>query len=156
MTTPPKGADPETLEYVTLTSGGQGFGIQIQEIREIRRWSPITALPHAPFGLLGVINLRGAVVPILDLAARLGLGSTAISARAVFIITRIGQRTMGLLAESVSEIISVHRGQLRELPNAAGLEGVHCVQSLIETEHEMIRVVDLRAVAPVLDPLTMS
>jgi purine-binding chemotaxis protein CheW len=145
--------DPETLEYVTLMAGGQAFGIEIRQIREIRRWSPVTALPHAAFGVLGVINLRGAVVPILDLAARLGLGHSAHSGRAVFVITRIGQRTMGLMVDSVSEIISIHRDQLRDVPAAAGADGAHCVEALIETGQDMIRVVDLSAVLQALDGL---
>lgn len=144
-------AEADLHEYVTLMSGGQGFGIEIRQIIEIRRWSAITALPHAPFGVLGVINLRGAVVPIVDLAARLGLGATPDTGRSVFVITRIDQRTVGLLVDSVSEIITVRQDQFRDVPAAAGLEGGHCVQALIEADVDIIRVVDLSAVLPALD-----
>jgi purine-binding chemotaxis protein CheW len=149
-------AEAELHEYVTLMSGGQGFGLQIRQIIEIRRWSTITALPHAPFGVLGVINLRGAVVPIVDLAERLGLGSTSDSGRRVFVITRIDQRTVGLMVDSVSEIITVRRDQFRDVPSAAGLETGHCVQSLIEVGSDIIRIVDLRAVMPSLDQELLS
>lgn len=148
-------AEAELHEYVTLMSGGQGFGIQIRQIIEIRRWSSITALPHAPYGVLGVINLRGAVVPIVDLAARLGLGSTPDSGRSVFVITRIDQRTVGLLVDSVSEIITVRRDQFRDVPTAAGLEGDHCVQALIEVGNDIIRIVDLSAVMPAPEQATL-
>ncbi len=148
-------ADAELHEYVTLMSGGQGFGIQIRQIIEIRRWSSITALPHAPFGVLGVINLRGAVVPIVDLAARLGLGSTPDSGRSVFVITRIDQRTVGLLVDSVAEIITVCRDQFRDVPTATGLEADHCVQALIEAGEDIIRIVDLPAVMPALDQVAL-
>lgn len=138
----------ETFEFVTLVAGAQSFGIEIRQIREIRRWSPITALPHAPVEVLGVINLRGAVVPILDLAARLGLGATAPSARNVFIIARIDQRTVGLMVDSVSEIVSIRRDQVREVPGVGSFGGAECLQGLIETGDDMIRVIDLHAVMP--------
>jgi purine-binding chemotaxis protein CheW len=142
---------PDPLEFVTLMAGGQSFGIGIRQVREIRRWSPVTPLPHAPFGVLGVINLRGAVVPILDLAARLGLGACAAGERSVFVVARADSRTVGLLVDSVSEIVGVRRDQLRDLPAAAGLEAAQGVQSLIDTGDGMIRVVDLRAVLPPLE-----
>jgi purine-binding chemotaxis protein CheW len=143
--------DADTLEYVTLVAGGQGFGIEIRQIREIRRWSQITTLPHAPSGVLGVINLRGAVVPIVDLAVRLGLGDTADSGRNVFVIVQVESRTLGLLVDSVSEIIEVRRDRLRDVPSVGGFGGADCVAALIETGEDMIRVVDLRAVMPMLD-----
>lgn len=141
----------EPLEFVTLVAGGQSFGIGIRQVREIRRWSPVTPLPHAPFGVLGVINLRGAVVPILDLSARLGLGPCAAGERSVFVVARADSRTVGLLVDSVSEIVEVRRDQLRDLPAAAGLDAAQGVQSLVDTGDGMIRVVDLRAVLPPLE-----
>jgi purine-binding chemotaxis protein CheW len=144
-------AEADLHEYVTLMSGNQGFGIEIRQIIEIRRRSPITALPHAPFGVLGVINLRRAVVPVVDLAAWLGLGATPDTGRSVFVITRIDQRTVGLLVDSVSEIITVGRDRFRDVPAAAGLEADHCVQAHIEAEADIIRIVDLSAVMPVLE-----
>jgi purine-binding chemotaxis protein CheW len=145
--------DTEMLEYVTLIAGGQSFGIEIRQIREIRRWSPITTLPHAPAGVLGVINLRGAVVPIVDLAVRLGLGCTADSGRNVFVITHVEDRTLGLLVDSVSEIIGVSRDRLREVPSVGGFIGGEGVSALIETSEDMIRVIDLRSVTPPTDAL---
>ena len=60
------------VEFVTFSAGDQSFSIEITQVREIRRWSPVTALPHAPNEVLGVMNLRGSVIPIYDLAARFG------------------------------------------------------------------------------------
>lgn len=142
----------DVLEFVTLMAGWQGFAIEIQQIRELRRWSPVTALPHAPLGVLGVINLRGTVVPIIDLAVRLALCETPVSNRAVFVVVRIGTRTLGLMVDSVSEIITVPRDQLRDVPSAMGAEAGQGVQSLIETEQELIRVIDLAAILPSFDP----
>ena len=69
------------IEFVTLIAGGQSFCIEITQIREIRRWTPVTILPHSPAHVLGVINLRGAVIPIIDLAAKLGFPKIQPTAR---------------------------------------------------------------------------
>ena len=68
-------------EFVSFTVAGQAFCLKITQIREIRRWSPVTILPHAPVDVLGVMNLRGAVIPIYDLSARFGLQRTEASER---------------------------------------------------------------------------
>lgn len=148
--------EADVLEFVTLVAGAPAFGIEIRHIREIRRWSLITTLPHAASSVLGVINLRGAVVPVIDLASRLSLGPTAPSACNVFVIARIDQRTVGLLVESVSEITAVRRDRLRDVPAVAGLEERGCVRALVETGEDMIRVIDLRAVAPMLDEAAVA
>lgn len=69
-------SENETIEFVSLTAGNQSFCIEITQIRELRRWTPVTALPYAEDAVLGVMNLRGAVIPISDLAAKLGLYSS--------------------------------------------------------------------------------
>ena len=73
-------------EFVSFTVAGQAFCLKITQIREIRRWSPVTILPHAPSDVLGVMNLRGAVIPIYDLSARFGLETTEASERNVVIV----------------------------------------------------------------------
>lgn len=88
-----------TTEFVSLSAGGQGFCVPITSIREIRRWSQVTALPFAEDSVLGVMNLRGAVIPIVDLAARLGLGTTEIGARNIVVVVAIGPRIMGMLVD---------------------------------------------------------
>ena len=70
-------SDDQPIEFVTLVAGAQSFCIEITQIREIRRWTPVTILPHSPSYVLGVINLRGAVIPILDLAEKLGFEKTS-------------------------------------------------------------------------------
>ena len=80
------------MEFVTLIAGGQNFCIEITQIREIRRWTPVTILPHSPDHVLGVINLRGAVIPIIDLAAKLGFARISPTERHVIIITAIEEK----------------------------------------------------------------
>lgn len=135
-----------TAEFVTFSAGGQSFSLAIASVREIRRWSPVTALPHAPKGVLGVMNLRGAVIPIYDLAQRFGLDATADSARNVVVIAMDGARTVGLLVESVSEILSVAPAAIQTAPELRGEAARAGITGLIPLEDGLTRVIDLSAV----------
>lgn len=138
--------DPgNTTEFVSLSAGGQGFCVTITSIREIRRWSQVTALPFAEEAVLGVMNLRGAVIPIIDLAARLGLGRTEIGARNIVVVVAIGRRIMGLLVDSVSEILSVDSQTIRPNPTLRRDGGNSHVTGLLPVDDIMLRVLDLDA-----------
>ena len=140
--------DPKSekqMEFVTLVAGGQSFCIEITQIREIRRWSPVTLLPHSPPYVLGVINLRGAVIPILDLAAKLGFSAIAPTERHVIIITAIEERIVGLLVESVSEILGVQTDMVRETPKTEEDAATRAVEGIIPVGDNMIKIINLDA-----------
>src|SRR6218665_689847 len=86
------------LEIVSFHLGDQEFCIDIMAIREIRGWAPVTPMPHTPPYVLGLINLRGAVIPVIDMACRLGMKMTEPSERSAIIVTDIGGKVVGLLA----------------------------------------------------------
>lgn len=134
------------LEFVCFFAGGQSFSIDITNVREIRRWSPVTPLPHAPSEVLGVMNLRGSVIPIYDLAARFGLPETIESARNVIMVATHEDQTVGLLVESVSEILSVARDQIQATPDVRSESVRQNITGVITLEEGMTRVVDLGAI----------
>ena len=96
----------KNLELISFRIGEQEFCLDIMAVREIRGGAATTPLPHSPDFVLGVINLRGAVLPIIDLKARLGLGKGETTERSVVIVVRIGSRLVGLLVDAVSEILA--------------------------------------------------
>lgn len=134
------------VEFVTFSAGEQSFSIEITQVREIRRWSAVTALPHAPHEVLGVMNLRGSVIPIYDLAARFGLGKTKENPRNVIVVAMHGGQTVGLLVEAVSEILSVSRDQIQETPDIRSEMARQSITGVIPIENGMTRVIDLGAV----------
>lgn len=136
------------LEFVTLIAGGQNFCIEITQIREIRRWTPVTILPHSPDHVLGVINLRGAVIPIIDLAAKLGFERIAPTERHVIIITAIDERIIGLLVESVSEILGVSSDMVRETPRSPEDATIRAILGVIAVGDDMTKVINLSALLP--------
>lgn len=106
----------QTSELLTFQCGGQGYAIDIMAVREIRSWSPPTPLPHAPVYMRGMVNLRGSVLPVMDLAQRLGLPVTPNDARNVVIVVQHEKRLYGLLVEAVSDIIHPTADQLQDVP----------------------------------------
>ncbi|WP_225029815.1 chemotaxis protein CheW [Xinfangfangia pollutisoli] len=142
-------SDPDTrsdAEFVTFQAGGQSFSLDITHVREIRRWSAVTPLPHAPKEVLGVMNLRGSVIPIYDLSARFGLGPTAENPRNVVVVAMIENQTVGLLVEAVSEILSVQRSQIQDTPDIRSESTKQSITGVIPIEEGMTRVIDLAAV----------
>jgi len=136
------------IEFVTLVAGGQSFCIEITQIREIRRWTPVTLLPHSPPYVLGVINLRGAVIPILDLAAKLGFQPIEPTERHVIIIIAIEERIVGLLVESVSEILGISSDMVRDTPRTQEDDSTRAISGIIPTGDDMIKILSLEALLP--------
>ena len=136
----------EPLELIAFRVGDQEFCMRTTSIREIRGWSPVTPIPQAPYDVLGVINLRGSVIPIYDLAARFGLGQTPENPRNVIVVAMHGGQTVGLLVEAVSEILSVSRDQIQETPDIRSEMARQSITGVIPIETGMTRVIDLGAV----------
>ena len=106
-------------QFITFRSGAQEFGADIMAIREIRGWTETTPLPHAPDYVRGVINLRGVVLPVVDLKARLGLGLTQANPKHVIVVVQAESRTIGLLVDAVSDILTVTAGEIQPTPELA-------------------------------------
>lgn len=131
------------IELVAFSVAGLKHCLEIKKILEIRRWSPVTALPHAPDEVLGVMNLRGAVIPIYDLAARFGLGKTSPSERNVVIVCAVQGKSVGLLVESVSEIVSTNPDSIQSTPDVQSDATRDCIQGVISVDDGMARVINL-------------
>jgi purine-binding chemotaxis protein CheW len=104
------------LEIVSFHLGDQEFCIDIMAIREIRGWAPVTPMPHTPPYVLGLINLRGAVIPVIDMACRLGMKMTEPSERSAIIVTDIAGKLVGLLVEQVSDMMTIKSEDLQPAP----------------------------------------
>ena len=120
--------------------------MDIRQVREIRRWSPVTPLPHSPAEVLGVMNLRGSVIPIFDLAVRFGLDRTPDNPRNVVVIAAHDNQTVGLLVESVSEILSVSPDRIQATPDLRNDNSRQSIIGVIPVDDGMTRVIDLSAV----------
>lgn len=132
-------------ELITFEVENQLFGIDIMAIREIRAWSPVTRLPSVPHYVAGVVNLRGTVLPVIDLAARLGWPGTEATPRHAIIVTQTAGQTRGLIVDSVSDIVTIADDALQPPPVAAGDAVVGYLEGLAPCEDRMIMVLDLKS-----------
>ncbi|WP_395646732.1 chemotaxis protein CheW [Terricaulis sp.] len=138
----------QTLELISFRIGDQEFCLDIMAVREIRGWTVATPLPHSPPFVRGVINLRGAVLPIIDLKARLGLGEAQPSARSVIIVVNIGRRLVGLLVDAVSEILAADISTVQPMP-AVGCDVVsRFLRGILPVDGRMISWVALDGIIP--------
>jgi len=141
----------KTLEVLAFRVGSQDFGIDVVSVREIRGWTPATPLPHAPSFLCGVVNLRGIVLPIVDLAARLGFPPAEPTARHAIVVTQLGEQVIGLLVDGVSDILTIDLGQIQPTPDVASEMAKSFVRGVIPIDGRMISLLALNTVLPALD-----
>ena len=138
-------------ELISFRIGAQEFCVDIMAVREIRGWSPATPLPHAPSYVGGVINLRGAVLPVIDLGSRLGLGEAEPTARHVIIVAHVAGRTVGMLVDAVSDILTVTDDVVQTTPDVACDTVRAFVKGILAIDGRMISMIALDNILPSLD-----
>ena len=141
-------ANSEIRELIAFRVGRQEFSINIMSVREIRGWTSATMLPKAPRYIRGVINLRGAVLPIIDFAVRLGLPTTEPTARNVIIVVQIQQKQIGLLVDAVSDILTLNSSKIQPTPDIASDTASSFLRGLIPVDGRMISLIVLDNVLP--------
>lgn len=135
-------------ELIAFRIGEQEFCVDIMAVREIRGWTQATPLPRAPGYMKGVINLRGAVLPIIDLGVRFGLTTSEPTARHVIMVARIGGRTVGLLVDAVSDIIQLTDEQVQPTPDVASDHVKTFVKGIFALDGRMISLIELDRIVP--------
>lgn len=141
-------AETGEIEVISFEIAGQEFCIDIRAVREIRGWTPATPLPNAPSSVLGVINLRGVIMPVIDLRSRLGLGATEPTARHVIVVIHHAQRTFGLLVDGVQESFRFEASALQPPPElGAGAEAA-VIDAILPWEGRLITRLVVAALMP--------
>jgi purine-binding chemotaxis protein CheW len=130
-------------QFISFAIGDDQYGVDIMAVREIKGWSGITHLPKQPDYMRGVLNLRGVMVPIIDLRCRFGQGKTEATALHIVIIVQIGDMQVGLLGDRVLDIVSVEPGQIQPVPRIAQASRVDFLSGLVTVNNGMIALIDL-------------
>lgn len=131
-------------QMVVFRLAGRAFGIDVDCVREIRGWQPTTELPQSAHHMLGVINLRGAIVPVFDLQAKLGFGENAVGMASVVVVADLGERMIGILADAVSDIVDLLPGEL--LPVPANCCDAALLHGLVTRDSEIIGLLNLASI----------
>lgn len=138
--------DSKPLELLTFQIAQQEYALDIMSVREIRGWTKTTPLPHAPHHIKGVINLRGTVLPVMDLSQRLGMPPREHSERNVIIVVSHEGAMSGLLVDAVSDIVALKGQDLQPPPDVQDAAASSVVNALTIIEDRMIRVLDLSSI----------
>jgi purine-binding chemotaxis protein CheW len=130
-------------QFISFAIGDDQYGVDIMAVREIKGWSEITHLPKQPEYVRGVLNLRGVIVPIIDLRCRFGQGVTEATPLHIVIIVQVGSRPVGLLADRVLDIVSFEPAQVQPVPRIAQASRVDFLSGLVTVDGAMIALIDL-------------
>ncbi len=141
-------------ELIAFRIGEQEFCVDIMAVREIRGWTPAAPLPRSPGFMKGVINLRGAVLPIIDLGIRFGLKTSEPTARHVIMVAHIGGRMVGLLVDAVSDIIQLKNEEVQPTPDVASDHVKTFVKGIFALEDRMISLIELDRIVPEVEAET--
>jgi purine-binding chemotaxis protein CheW len=132
-----------SAQFVSFAIGDDQYGVDIMAVREIKGWSEITHLPKQPDYVRGVLNLRGVIVPIIDLRCRFNQGFTDATPLHIVIIVQIADRQVGLLADRVLDIVSFEPSQMQSVPKVAKSRRADFLSGLVAIENVMLALIDL-------------
>lgn len=134
-------------QLISFVVGDQEFCVDVTTVREIRGWTPATPIPQSPDYLRGVINLRGAVMPVVDLRNRLGYGTTEPEARHVIIVVECGERLAGVLVDAVCDTMTIDEERIQPAPDT-GAPDQAFVRGIIPLEDRLITYLSMEDIFP--------
>lgn len=138
-------------QFLTFKLAGEEYGVGILTVQEIRGWSAVTAIPHSPAWVLGVIDLRGVVVPVIDLRRRFELAPAEFGPATVVIVIRVNagdeERTVGLVVDAVSEVYDIDESAFRQLPDFGSSAASEVVNGLAHTDGKTVILLDAHRLA---------
>jgi purine-binding chemotaxis protein CheW len=134
-------------QLIVCQLGEQFVGLNTMAIREIRAWTQTTLLPKAPPHVRGVVNLRGIVLPVIDLSARLGWGLTEPSGRHVIVVVEIGEQLQGFIVDGVSDIVTIGDDAMQPPPSIGTAGLAQFLEGVATVEHSMVMVLKLDMLA---------
>jgi purine-binding chemotaxis protein CheW len=130
-------------QYLTVNLADEEYGVDILAVREIRGWTPVTRIPQAPGYVLGVLNLRGAIVPVLDLRLRFGLEREEYTGTTVTVIVTVAGRNFGVVVDAVSDVVDVDDKQVRPVPDMGTAVDTEYLKGLTSVGERMVLLLDV-------------
>jgi purine-binding chemotaxis protein CheW len=134
-------------QVLTFVLGNETYGVDILRVQEIRGWSAVTKIPHAPAHVLGVLNLRGSIVPIVDLRMRFALERAEYTAVTVIIVmsvnTPAGRRDFGVVVDGVSDVVDVNSAEVKPAPELGSRGATDYIRGLVSVAERMVVLLDI-------------
>ncbi|MFC0338501.1 CheW protein [Kushneria avicenniae] len=135
--------DGESHEFLVFRLGSEEYGIDILSVQEIRGYEGVTRIANAPSFIKGVTNLRGVIVPIVDLRLKFALGNADYTAQTVVIVLNIGHRVVGVVVDGVSDVLALTGEQIKPAPEFGSTLSTHYLMGLGSLDDRMLILVDI-------------
>lgn len=136
-----------TIQYLSFVLGKEEYGVDILRVQEIRSWEPVSRVPNVPPYEKGVVNLRGAIVPIIDLRERFSLSKVEYTPLTVVVVLQTGSgshtRIMGVVVDSVSDVISVDKSEIQGAPDFGTKVSNEFINGLVSVSERMVMLLDV-------------
>jgi len=142
-TKPAPGSPVVRQEFLTFTLGKEEYGIEILKVQEIRSYEAVTTIANAPDFIKGVVNLRGTIVPIVDMRIKFNLGTPEYTEFTVVIILNVAGRVVGMVVDSVSDVIALGAEKIRPAPDFSSSFDVEYITGLGTVDQRMLILVDI-------------
>ena len=136
-------SNDEVLQWVTYRLGDETYGINVMQVQEVLRYSEIAPVPGAPNYVLGIINLRGNVVTVIDTRLRFGLQTTEVTDNTRIVIIESEKQVIGILVDSVAEVVYLKTSEIDSAPNVGTDESARFIQGVSNRDDELLILVDL-------------
>lgn len=137
----------DTSQFLTFMLNGEEYGVEILRVQGIQGWDTVTPIPNSPHYVLGVMNLRGAIVPIIDLRKRFDMESVPFGPTTVIIVVRVENsdkaRTVGMVVDAVSEVYRIDENEVQPLPEFGSSVSADFVKGLSTVEEKMLILLDI-------------
>ena len=138
-------------QLLTFTLGREVYGVDILRVKEIRGWAPVTRIPQSPAAVLGVLNLRGLMVPIYDLRVRFGLKAAEFTPLTVIVVlssrTESGQREFGIVVDTVNDVVDIAPGTIKPVPSLSGAAASEFIEGFATHDEQMLILLNAESLA---------
>ena len=140
------GSSREDSQYLTFRLGDEEYGVEIEKVQEIKGYSAITPVPNLPAHAGGVMDLRGTIIPVTNLRPRLGMAETACTPFTVIVVVTVGRRTMGLIVDAVSEVLTIPSREIQAAPDFGVEADVRFIRGVTKAGDKVVVVLDLERI----------
>jgi purine-binding chemotaxis protein CheW len=138
-----KNADDPMLQWVTFRLDGEIYGINVMQVQEVLRYTEVAPVPGAPAYVLGIINLRGNVVTVIDTRNRFGLPSTEVTDQTRIVVIEAEGHVVGILVDAVAEVVYLRQSEIESAPNVGNDDSAKFIQGVCNKNNELLILVEL-------------
>jgi purine-binding chemotaxis protein CheW len=130
-------------QYLTFALGSEDYGVEILKVQEIKGYTPVTPIPNTPSYVKGVMNLRGTIIPVVDLRAKLGMAETAYNSFTVIIVVRLAAKTVGLIVDAVSDVLNIPLDDIQATPDFGARVDAKFISGMAKASERLIVLLDI-------------